>query len=139
MKREELKRFYKEHNLNEDDVFTLKFKGRNTTIITKSGIEKIQYQNIIDVRFDIIECTLDNVVFKARSVKFNETLGEYMTIMETHGSASKNNCTSSFLVEIAEKRALARCIIKTMQWTNCMGRAEVDDQPSETINAIKND
>ena len=40
-------------------------------------------------------------------------------------------------VEIAEKRSLARCIIKTMKWTNIKGEDEIEHQPNETLNKLK--
>ena len=134
MNKEEITKFYKAHNLAPDDVYKDK---RGFIIITRSGIEKIQNQNNIKVAFEVICCALDNVVIKAVSMKYDKIAEEFIPLVETFGSASKNNCRQHFLVEIAEKRALARCIIKTMQWTNIKGQAEMEDQPNETLNKIK--
>ena len=134
MNKEELTKFYKVHNLTPDDVFKDK---RGFVIITRSGIEKIQNQNNIKVAFEVICCSLENVVIKAVSMRYDTNIGEFVPLIETFGSASKNNCRQHFLVEIAEKRSLARCIIKTMQWTDIYGQAEMDDQPNETLNKIK--
>lgn len=136
MNKQELVKFYKMHNLNKDDVYKDK---RRFVIITKSGIEKIQYQNNIKVTFETIVCTLENVVIKAISLRYDTEQEDFMPIIETYGSASKNNCRQHFLVEIAEKRALARCIIKTMQWTNIKGEDEMENQPNETLNKLKNE
>ena len=51
--------------------------------------------------------------------------------METFGSATKDNCRQPFRIEIAEKRALARVIIKTMQYTNVLGEDEIRYQKKE--------
>ena len=126
-----LSKFYKMHNLKRDDVYRDK---RGFIIITKSGIEKIQNQNNIKVTFEPIVCTLENVVLKATSLRFDSNLDDFIPIIETFGSASINNCKQHFLVEIAEKRALARCIIKTMKWTNIKGEEEIKNQPNKSLN-----
>ena len=134
MNKQELINFYKLHNLTKDDVYKDK---RGFVTITKSGIEKIQNQNNIKVTFDTIVCTLDNVVIKATSLRYDSSIEDFIPIIETFGSASKNNCRQHFLVEIAEKRSLARCIIKTMKWTNIKGEDEMEHQPNETLNRLK--
>ena len=135
MKREELAKIYKEYNLKQEDFY--KDKKRGFMILTKSGVEQIQYQNNIKVIIEFIVCDLDNVVIKASSVEFDERMGDFIPIIETTGSASKNNCRIPFLSEIAEKRALARCIIKTIGWTNVKGEEELKNQPNETLNKLK--
>ena len=134
MTKQELTKFYKLHNLLASDVYKDK---RGFVIITKSGIEKIQNQNNIKVAFDPIVCEIDNVVFKAVSMRFDASADEFVPIIETFGSANKENCRNTFNVEVAEKRALARCIIKTMQWTNMKGEDEMEHQPNETLNKLK--
>ena len=134
MTKQELTKFYKLHNLLPSDVYKDK---RGFVIITKSGIEKIQNQNNIKVAFDPIVCEIDNVVFKAVSMRFDSSADEFVPIIETFGSANKENCRNTFKVEVAEKRALARCIIKTMQWTNMKGEDEMEHQPNETLNKLK--
>ena len=134
MTKEELTKFYKLHNLLPSDVYKDK---RGFVIITKSGIEKIQNQNNIKIAFDVIVCDIDNVVIKAVSMRFDSSADDFVPIIETFGSANKENCRNTFKVEIAEKRALARCIIKTMQWTNMKGEDEMEHQPNETLNKLK--
>jgi len=134
MTKQELRKFYELHNLLPTDVYKDK---RGFVIITRSGIEKIQTQNNIKVAFNVIVCELENVVLKAVSMRFDANADEFVPIIETFGSASKNNCRQHFLVEIAEKRSLARCIIKTMQWTNILGEDEVENQPSKSLAQLK--
>jgi len=134
MTKQELRKFYELHNLLPTDVYKDK---RGFVIITRSGIEKIQTQNNIKVAFNVIVCELENVVLKAVSMRFDASADEFVPIIETFGSASKNNCRQHFLVEIAEKRALARCIIKTMQWTNIKGEDEMEHQPSKSLTQLK--
>ena len=134
MTKQELTKFYKLHNLLPSDVYKDK---RGFVIITKSGIEKIQNQNNIKIAFEMIVCDIDNVVIKAVSMRFDSSADDFVPIIETFGSANKENCRNTFKVEIAEKRALARCIIKTMQWTNMKGEDEMEHQPNETLNKLK--
>ncbi len=134
MTKQDLTKFYKLHNLTPNDVYKDK---RGFVIITKSGIEKIQNQNNIKIAFEMIVCEIDNVVIKAVSMRFDAMADEFVPIIETFGSANKENCRNTFKVEVAEKRALARCIIKTMQWTNILGEDEVENQPSKSLAQIK--
>tara|TARA_R110000744_G_scaffold275623_5_gene388455 strand:+ start:464 stop:871 length:408 start_codon:yes stop_codon:yes gene_type:complete len=134
MDKTELTKFYKLHNLKPSDVYKDK---RGFVIITRSGIEKIKNQNGIKVGFEMIVCDIDNVVIKAISMRFDANADEFIPIIETFGSANKENCRQTFKVEIAEKRALARCIIKTMQWTDMMGEDEVENQPAKSLNTFK--
>jgi len=134
MERKELAQFYKLHNLNDNDVYKDK---RGFIIITLSGIQKIQNQNNIKVAYEIIVCDLENVVIKAVSMRYDSNHQEFIPIIETFGSASINNCRSHFLAEIAEKRALARCIIRTMKFTNTLGEDEIMNQRNNTLNSLK--
>lgn len=116
-KNEILNTLYKDNSLTKEDVYKDK---RGFTIITRSGIEQIQWNNKIEVIFDVISYEVGNVILKATS--FQDGIKK----CETFGSASKENCFQKFPVEIAEKRALARIIIKTMGLTNTLGKDEVD-------------
>ena len=116
-KNEILNTLYKDNSLTKEDVYKDK---RGFTIITRSGIEQIQWNNKIEVIFDVISYEVGNVILKATS--FQDGIKK----CETFGSASKENCFRKFPVEIAEKRALARIIIKTMGLTNTLGKDEVD-------------
>tara|TARA_R100001163_G_scaffold60058_1_gene49073 strand:+ start:423 stop:821 length:399 start_codon:yes stop_codon:yes gene_type:complete len=125
--RKELEKIYRSYNLNENDVFTDK---RGFTIITRSGVEKIQYNKNIQVEYNVITCELDNVVLKGISYIQNKD-GDWLKQMESFGSASVNNCRQHFLAEIAEKRCLARVIIKTIGLTNTYGEDELKNQPND--------
>lgn len=125
MTREELSKIYKDYNLSENDVYKDK---RGFVIITRSGIEKIQYYSNIQVQYEVICCSLENVVIKATSF-MQEPEGDWHKHVETFGSASIKNCIQNFKVEIAEKRALARVIIKTIGLVNTYGEDELKNQP----------
>ena len=103
MNKEKLTVLYKKYELEKSDIF----KHQHYLIITRSGIEKIQAVANIKVNFDVIKCERDFCVIKA----YNEKL-------ETFGSALKGdfktgNCNSWYVMEMAEKRALSRLVLKT--------------------------
>jgi len=96
-------------------------------IITRSGIEKIQFNKNIKIEFDVVKCEKDNVVIKASSyTKLND---DWFKQIETFGSATDKNCIQHFKVEIAEKRAKARCIVQTIGFTNTYSEDEIKHQP----------
>ena len=123
-KSEILNELYKNNSLEKEDVFK---DSRGFTIITRSGIEKIQAKNKIDIKFKLISWELDNCVVKATAYLKTK-------INETYASATKENCMQKFRVEIAEKRALSRAVIKIMNLTNTLGQDEVEHQGKNIVN-----
>lgn len=103
MNREKIAELYRKYELTKDDVF----KHQHYLIITRSGIEKIQAIERIDVNFDVIRCEPSFAAVKA----YNDKL-------QTFGSALKGetfkdgNTNSHYVLEMAEKRALSRLILK---------------------------
>lgn len=103
MNRERLADLYKKYELTKEDVF----KHQHYLIITRSGIEKIQGIEKIDVKFDIIKCESNFAAVKA-----------YNNNLQTFGSAFKGetfkdgNTNSWYVLEMAEKRALSRLVLK---------------------------
>ena len=53
MTKKELSKIYKDYNLSKDDIFK---DRRGFIIITRSGIEKIQFDQNIKIEFDVIKC-----------------------------------------------------------------------------------
>jgi hypothetical protein len=125
MTKKELAKIYKDYNLTKEDIYQ---DRRGFIILCRSGVEKIKLEKNIQVEFEVICCSLENVVIKASSYLQDQD-GEWLKQMETFGSASKNNCKQHFLVEIAEKRSLARVIIKTLGMSNTYGEEELKNQP----------
>ena len=94
--------------VTEEDLFELKFGSRSTWIIKRTGIEKIQYNNDIQVKFDAIVTDRDFAVVKATASKDN-----WNGSIETYGSAwLEKNSKNNYMAEMAEKRALARAVLK---------------------------
>ena len=102
MNRDKIAELYKKYGLNTDDIF----KHKHYLIITRSGIEKIQAIDKIEVNYEVIRCEPDYAVFKA-----------YNSNLQTFGSAKygeykTGNTNSWYIAEIAEKRALSRLVLK---------------------------
>ena len=98
---EALKRMYVENNLIKEDVF----KHKHFVIITRSGIEKIMENKGIAISYEPIKMEQQFVVIKAVASLDGKTV-------ETFGEASPRNTSNSYLVAIAEKRALSRAVLK---------------------------
>jgi len=108
---EKLKELYKYYELTKDDVY----KHQHFVIITRQGIEKIQAKENMAINFEVIKCETNFAVVKAYAkIQFKE---DAQTI-ETFGSALKGvsfkdgNCNSWYVMEMAEKRALSRAVLK---------------------------
>ena len=110
-KKEFLTELVKDNDLNlEEDIFRMPLGGKQVAIITRTGIEKIQYNNNITVRFEWIMMQKDYAVIKAMATKASSDV-----VIETFGSAlhgQGGNCRSNYVPEMAEKRALARAVLK---------------------------
>ncbi len=102
MNREKITELYKKYNLTKDDVF----KHQHYLIITRSGIEKIQAIEKVDVKFEIVTCQPNFAAVKAYDK------------IQTYGSALKGtnhkdgNTNTWYVLEMAEKRALSRLVLK---------------------------
>ena len=107
-KKELLNRLFVENNLTDEDVF----KHQHYTIITRSGVEKIMANNKIYVDYKVIRCEPNFAVVKASGEITDEKF------IETFGSALKGtnyqdgNTNSWYVMEMAEKRAMSRAVLK---------------------------
>lgn len=103
MNREKIAELYKKYDLSKEDVF----KHQHYLIITRSGIEKIQAVEKINVKYEVIKCEPNFAVVKA-----------YNSDLQTFGSALKGesfkdgNTNSWYVMEMAEKRSLSRLVLK---------------------------
>ena len=94
-KQEILNRLFIENNLSDEDYFKHKFY----TIITRSGIDKIQAANSIEINYDLIFNSQDT---KCVIIKATAKMGD--KVIETFGEAAPNNNQNSYPVAMAEKR-----------------------------------
>ena len=102
-KKDILNRLFVENNLTEEDVFKHKFY----TIITRSGIDKIQSANDIEITYNLEYNSAD---CKCVIIKAAATMGD--KAIETYGEASPSNNQNSYPVAMAEKRAMSRACLK---------------------------
>lgn len=110
-KREFLNELVKENDLTlDEDIFKLERGGRTIPIITRTGIEKIQYTNDINVAFEVIESQRDFSVVKAIATKGDKTIETFASAL--YGKGRDGNVTTLYVVEMAEKRALSRAVLK---------------------------
>jgi hypothetical protein len=116
MKTEALKEKYIKYELTKDDVF----KHQHYIIITRSGIEKIQAIEGIEIDYEVIKCEKDFCVVKAHAKKDkSDTATVKMEVsIQTFGSALKGetykdgNTNTWYVMEMAEKRAMSRAVLK---------------------------
>ena len=107
MNKEKLTELYHKYNLSKEDFF----KHQHYTIITRTGVEKIEAQENIKINYESIKSEPNFAVIQA----FGELNDRKM---ETFGSALKGdnykdgNCNSWYVTEMAEKRAFSRIVLK---------------------------
>ena len=104
-KTELLRELFIANGLDKDeDTWELPM-GKRPTIITRTGIEKIQFHNNIKVTYILESTDPEFLIVKAIAKKGDE-------YMESYGEASKANTKQIYPVAMAEKRALSRVILK---------------------------
>ena len=119
-----LRELFVENGLVKDeDTYSLPY-GKGLTIITRNGIEKIQYNNNIQVRFEVVAMQPDFVVIKAIATKGD-------IVVESFGESTPKNTKQNppYHSAIAEKRGLSRVIRKItgLYKYGVMGQDESDD------------
>jgi len=127
MERNKLLELYKKYNLEKTDVF----KHQHFVIITRQGIEKIQAQEKILIKFDVVKCETNFAVVKATAAINDKD----KDVIQTFGSAYKGatfkegNTNSWYVMEMAEKRALSRAVLKLTGFyqLGVFGEDESDD------------
>ena len=126
-KKEILNNLYKKYGLEKEDTF----KHQHYTILTRSGIEKIQRACNIQITYEVIKCEPEFACVKATG-----RMGD--VVIETFGSAKRGkvpttkgdgNTSTWYVAEMAEKRALSRCVLKIsgLYEYNHMGFDESED------------
>lgn len=140
-KDEKLRRLFLENGLTKEDVH----KHAHYTIITRSGIEKIQYKHGIIIEYDAITMTPELCVVKARAHKME---GSKEVRIQTFGSAGHNASGTPqrgkenqyvYYPEMAEKRAMSRAVLKLTGFyeMGVFGEDEADDFKHKTGEAIE--
>ena len=102
-KTQKLNALYKKYNLTTDDYFKHKFY----TIITRSGIDKIQAQAGINIEYQLQYNSADN---KCVIIQAFAQMGDVK--IQTFGESSPSNTSNAYPVAMAEKRAMSRAVLK---------------------------
>ena len=114
-KRDFLNELVQANQLNVDeDIFKRKMGSKDMAFITRTGIEKIQFNNDIRVRYDVVVMQPDYVVIKAIATKGpHDDIND--VVVESFGEATPENTKQNppYYSAMAEKRALARVVLKT--------------------------
>ena len=104
--REKIAKLYKKYDLTPDEVF----KHQHYTIITRAGIDKIQGVEQIKIHYDVVECKPEFAVVKANAVKQDTTIQTFGSALK--GDYKSGNCNTWYVMEMAEKRAMSRAVLK---------------------------
>ena len=104
--REKIAKLYKKYDLTPDEVF----KHQHYTIITRAGIDKIQGVEQIKIHYDVIECKPEFAVVKANAEKQDTTIQTFGSALK--GDYKSGNCNTWYVMEMAEKRAMYRAVLK---------------------------
>ena len=130
-KRDLLNTLYKECALSPEDIH----KHKHYVIITRGGIEKIQYAKNIIVNFEVVRCEEGFAAVKATGTMSKDE--NTIERQETYGSASVETSQNKYYLEMAEKRALSRIVLKLTKAYSMgvFGEDEADDFKQATIQA----
>lgn len=130
--RERLNTLYKKFGLEQEDTF----KHAHYTILTRSGIEKVQRGCDIKINYEVIVCEPEFACVKATGYMGDNSI-------QTFGSAKRGkvpttkgdgNTSSWYVMEICEKRAMSRCVLKLagLYELGHMGEDESEDFKAPT-------
>ena len=106
MKTEKIKEKYNHYGLTPEDVF----KHQHYVIITRSGIEKIQALEHIKIWYDVVKCETNFAGVKATATKDDVTIETFGSALQ--GGFKDGNCNTHYVLEMAEKRAMSRAVLK---------------------------
>ena len=115
MDRTKLAVLYKKYELTKDDIY----QHKHYLIITRQGIDKIQAKEKIFISYDAVNVQPDFCVVKASAKKEEasiETFGSAKYGGKEQNEAGKwveiGNTTTWYVMEMAEKRAMSRAVLK---------------------------
>jgi hypothetical protein len=107
MNKERLLELYNKYELAKEDFF----KHQHYTIIPRAGIDKIQAKEKMHIDYDVIKCEKDFCAVKATAYKNDVSIQTFGSALK--GSSHKDgNCNTWYVMEMAEKRAMSRAVLK---------------------------
>jgi hypothetical protein len=123
------------NGLTKDDVWPA--SQNKKWIVSRTGIEKIQALNNIQIAIGVEAAALDFAIVKAtatRTVKLEGRVTGKKFSVETLASAQKANSKDCYYAELAEKRAKARAVLMLMGFSalEAYGEDDVEDPKRPT-------
>ena len=108
---EQLNALYTKYGLLKEDTFK---SSQGWTIITRTGVDKIQAKAGIDITYEVVEYTPG---VSASMKAIGHMIEDREVKVESFGSAvlggfGKGTTKSLYLLEMSEKRAMARVVLK---------------------------
>ena len=104
--RDKIIQLYKAYELTPEDVY----KHQHYTIITRSGIEKIEALENIKINYKVIKSEANFAAVKASAQLKDKSIQTFGSALK--GDYKTGNCNTWYVLEMAEKRALSRAILK---------------------------
>ena len=107
---DKLRALYKDFNLVKEDHF----QSSHMIILTRTGVEKVQAGMGIEVSFEVIKCEPDYCCVKAIATKGDKRIESFGSAKygKTAGLKGEGTVAMWYVMEMAEKRALARAVLK---------------------------
>ena len=107
-KTERLKELASKYGLIGEDFH----KVHNSVIVTRTGVEKIQTVERINIRYEMVSLDLDKSHCCIKAIATSENLGT----VESYGESVPKNTKAPYPVAMAEKRAKARAILQLTEF-----------------------
>ena len=130
-----LRDLYKKYELTEEDVF----KHKHYVIITRAGIDKIQAKASINIEYEVISCSPNYCVVKACATVNENKIQTFGSALNS-GDLRNGSTNSWYVMEMAEKRAMSRAVLKLTGFyaSGAMGEDESEDfkKPKANTNHV---
>jgi|14_taG_2_1085336.scaffolds.fasta_scaffold42834_2 hypothetical protein len=107
---DKLRALYQDFNLVKEDHF----QSSHMIILTRTGVEKVQAGMGINVTFEVVKCEPDYCCVKAIAKKGDKRIESFGSAKygKTAGMKGEGTVAMWYVMEMAEKRALARAVLK---------------------------
>jgi hypothetical protein len=107
---DKLRTLYHDFNLVKEDHF----QSSHMIILTRTGVEKVQAGMGINVTFEVIKCEPDYCCVKGIATKGDKRIESFGSAKygKTAGLKGEGTVAMWYVMEMAEKRALARAVLK---------------------------